>query len=161
MTRHSFFVPLLVCLSTLAGCEPNPTMTFTEAIEQGNLAEMKACMAHSKFDTADGPLDKTGRMPLHAAAESDQAKSAEFLISRGADVNTVGIWGWKEGTPLHVAAAKGNLSVAKVLLAHGARTDIPDEAGRTASGIVAASGNAEMQALFAHLPSESKSKGKQ
>ncbi|MBN2584101.1 MAG: hypothetical protein JXL80_13630 [Planctomycetes bacterium] len=44
------------------------------------------------------------------------------------------------------------------LLAHGARADIPDAAGRTASDLATISGNPEMQMLFAM--SRGKSKGK-
>lgn len=160
--RHGYLSVLAlsaVCLS-LAGCQPKPTISFIEAIEQGNLAEMKACMAHSMFDTADGPVNKLGQMPLHVAAEFDQAEAAEYLVSRGADVNTVGIWEWEDGTPLHVAVTKGNIRVARVLLAHEARTDIPDKAGRTVANLAATSGNAEMQNLIANPPSQAKGKGK-
>ena len=161
MVRPFLCVILLFCLMLLsAGCQPEPTMTFIEAIEQGNIAEIRAHMAYGK-NPADGPVNKLGQMPLHVAAEFDQAEAAEYLISRGADVNTVGIWEWEDGTPLHVAAAKGNIRVAKVLLAQGARTDIPDMAGRTVTDMVATSGSAEMQALITNPSGQTKGKGKQ
>ena len=157
------FLCMLVCsvpLLSAIGCEPDPTMSFARAIELGNLAEVRANMAHDKYASANGPMNKMGQMPLHVAAEFDQAEVAEYLASRGADINTSGIWSWKEGTPLHVAVAKGNVRVARVLLARGARTDIPDKAGRMVTDRIATSGNAEMIALFANPPVHSKAKDK-
>ncbi|WP_264954192.1 ankyrin repeat domain-containing protein [Wolbachia endosymbiont (group A) of Endotricha flammealis] len=50
---------------------------------------------------------------MHEAAIYDNSRVAEFLISKNADVNTKNKDGW---TPLHLAAARGNLNVVKLIL---------------------------------------------
>ncbi len=50
-------------------------------------------------------------------------------MRKGADVNAADHAG---ETPLHIAARRGELSCAQVLLHHGARSDIRDRDGQTA-----------------------------
>jgi truncated hemoglobin YjbI/ankyrin repeat protein len=54
---------------------------------------------------------------------------AEILVRRGADVNRPA--GPEEQTPLHMAARRGNLAVAQVLLNGGAALEARDKKGET------------------------------
>jgi len=56
-----------------------------------------------------------------------QIKIAEELLARGADINA----GKGMNTSLHAAALTDRAEMAEWLLAHGARTDIVDYAGKT------------------------------
>jgi ankyrin repeat protein len=58
--------------------------------------------------------DEDGYTPLHSVAH---VSFAEVLVANGADVSARTPQGQ---TPLHTACKRGNLSVAKLLLAHGA-----------------------------------------
>lgn len=73
--------------------------------------------------------DQDGEMSLHYAAAGGMASVAEFLIGAGADVNCIGRF--REFTPLHTAADRGNPEVAKVLLESGSDPTRTDGAGRT------------------------------
>lgn len=64
--------------------------------------------------------------PLHMAHSSTVA---DFLIQNGLDVNATDVYGQ---TPLHYAAENGLLDVVKLLIAHKARVDVQDKAGKTA-----------------------------
>ena len=61
--------------------------------------------------------DRRGLTLLHYAALGDHSKVAEYLISKGADVDARTNLG---RTPLYAAADSGNLEVAKVLAYQGA-----------------------------------------
>jgi ankyrin repeat protein len=61
--------------------------------------------------------------------DAGQAKVAEILIARGADVNSRN---WRGVRPLHHAARTGRAGVARVLIAHGAEVDAKDVSGETA-----------------------------
>lgn len=63
--------------------------------------------------------DDEGRTPLHAAIEREKQnyKFVETLIKSGADINIHGINDW---TPLHLAAAREEIEIMKLLIKHGA-----------------------------------------
>jgi hypothetical protein len=63
--------------------------------------------------------DTYGETPLHARARHWQGRIA-VLLELGADVHQ-GVGG--RGTPLHFAAAVGNIDTAQLLLQHGARAE--------------------------------------
>ncbi|HEX7388259.1 MAG TPA: ankyrin repeat domain-containing protein [Castellaniella sp.] len=74
-----------------------------------------------------------------------QTQRAEALIAAGAQVNRLG---W---TPLHYAASKGRVEVAKMLLAHQAIVNAPGPDGTTPLMMAALSGNQAMvDLLLAH-----------
>jgi ankyrin repeat protein len=56
--------------------------------------------------------------PLHSAIAGHRTDVALLLLERGADVNATQPGGW---TPLHQAAANGDLALCKVLLKQGAK----------------------------------------
>jgi len=63
---------------------------------------------------------------LHYAAFSGHAEIVAYLLERGGDVNALSTNG---STPLMMAAREGRESIARTLLASGARTDIVNEYG--------------------------------
>jgi len=54
---------------------------------------------------------------MHDAAQWNQVKIVELLISKNGDVNAKGSDG---RAPLHLAIANGNLDIAELLKKHGA-----------------------------------------
>jgi len=73
--------------------------------------------------------DVFGDYPIHIAAIREALDEMIALIAGGADVNALGEDGY---TALHWAAGEGNVEAVKLLLEHGARTDIRDDLfGRT------------------------------
>lgn len=68
--------------------------------------------------------DSLGRTALHYAALGGNSEIAEFLISKGAEVDARDK---QEETPLHTAVSHGNLDVAEVLVRHGADVNAREE----------------------------------
>lgn len=87
--------------------------------------------------------------PLHsAAAHRDPEVSlalGRLLLEWHADPNVVQAGGW---TPLHQAAAHGRREFAELLLAHGARTDVRSDDGRTPAEMARKKGHEELGALL-------------
>jgi ankyrin repeat protein len=71
-------------------------------------------------------------MPIHSAVAHRQPELAlamvESLLLNGAEVNVAQDGGW---TPLHQAAAHGQVEIMKLLLAHGASVNAKSEDGTT------------------------------
>jgi ankyrin repeat protein len=67
------------------------------------------------------------------------------LLAHGADVNTLSE---SEQTPLHRAAWRNRLEVAKVLLAHGAAVNASDVLGRTPLYYARDEGHRKVEALL-------------
>ncbi len=60
---------------------------------------------------------------LHDAVNADDVARVVQLLAGGADVNAQGLF----GTPLHLAAAKGELAIAVILIDRGADLEVPGE----------------------------------
>jgi ankyrin repeat protein len=74
--------------------------------------------------------DQDGFTPLHFAAQEHLPEMARLLVARGADVNARDEDGgsvlWRA-----VFSAAGRPEIAQLLLASGARDDLPNNAGET------------------------------
>ena len=104
-------------------------LTIHEAVREGDLADTKYHLSHGA-DIAE--LNESGYTPLHLAAAYGHPKIAQYLLSRGAQVDARE----EESTPryytaLHLAAREHNPEVAQVLLKHGADPNAQDVEGYT------------------------------
>jgi truncated hemoglobin YjbI len=79
-----------------------------------------------RADADPDAKEAEGHTPLYRAATGDVAR---VLLAAGAAVDAVS--GPTRGTALHQAARRGNVSVAKALLDHGATIDARDAKGET------------------------------
>lgn len=88
--------------------------------------------------------------PLHSAVAHHDADiacdMAEMLLKHGARVNVVQIGGW---TPLHEAAANGNIDLVKLLLKYGADKSIPNDDGTTALDLAKKNGHELLAEMLA------------
>lgn len=92
-----------------------------DAVEKGNVGEVKALVA--KDPGLVNALDDFRNTPLHIAALVGNRDIAEFLIGKGADLNSGAMYGM---TPLHMAAGSGKSSIIELLLIKGAAIDGKD-----------------------------------
>jgi ankyrin repeat protein len=114
----------------------------------GNLDLMELLLAHGARvnEAARNPLRV---QPLHSAvAHRDYARvleMARLLVGSGADVNAV-----QEGglTPLHHAAAHGQIELARLLLEHGADPSAKTADGQSPLDMAEKGGHGEMARLF-------------
>jgi len=91
-------------------CRDNKPLTYEsihEAVQKGDLQDVKR---HLNRGAALNSRDENGCTPLHIAAFYGQKEIAEFLISKGADINAVAPW---IGTALTIAKEKIAESVTK------------------------------------------------
>ena len=70
----------------------------------------------------------SGQTALHLSVRSEHIDITDFLISIGADVNTIDD---KGNTPLHYAAMSNNAEIVRVLVNNGADTKLENHEGET------------------------------
>jgi uncharacterized protein len=87
------------------------------------LREFARACDYACAEESDGLID-LGITPLHKAAYEGDTKSAQALITKGADVNSQDTYGW---TPLHDAALQGNVAIVDLLLKEGAQVNVQDK----------------------------------
>jgi len=141
----------VVCASlafVLGGCPARPTMGLPQALNDGDLDEVKANLFWEFTAGINDPVDKTGRTPLHVAAERGYEEIVAYLIDEGADVSSLGNWSCGT-TPLHLAAKAGHEAVVRRLLSARATVYIPDNQGRTALDVARAAGHTNVAKLLA------------
>jgi len=128
---------------------PNATATPIGSIKNKSQADI-ACMsvpALTSYDLDD--LRHYGPQKLLNASDitsEDHAPMAELLIRNGADVNARDDAFYLR--PLHLAVRMGHLSVATILLAHGADIEAADRAGLTPLHMAATAGNIALARLL-------------
>ena len=99
--------------------------------EEAAIEGCNAVIEHDlNFDINEpGRCDNT---PLHAAVFKGYRRVAEWLLERGADINSVNSFGH---TPLHFAAEFSGPDVIQLLLARGAREDVRTTSTGGISGV--------------------------
>jgi ankyrin repeat protein len=123
-------------------------MGLSQALNDGTLEEVKANLFWDFSAGINEPVDKTGRTPLHVAAEMGYEDIVAYLINEGADVSSLGHWSCGT-TPLHLAARRGHLGVVRQLLEAEAAVYVPDDRGHTALDVARAAGHTDIAKLLA------------
>jgi ankyrin repeat protein len=93
-----------------------------------------------KYHAVSNLQDEEGNTALHYAINME---SADCLLSEEYKTNP-NIPNRRGQTPLHVAAAKGNVGIIDLLIRHGADQDILDDQGQTAFHFAAANGHSSV-----------------
>jgi hypothetical protein len=93
---------------------PHATKFFIGAACRGDLSMVKAFLAHGIPTDARDREEKTA---LLCASQGGSTDVVAYLISKGADVNAVSLWG---DSPLEVANAGDHANTVKILTANGA-----------------------------------------
>jgi ankyrin repeat protein len=97
-----------------------------DAAKKGELRRLQSAL--KKNQNLIETKDKYKRTPLHGAARFGQIKAVQFLISKGADLNSVDEIG---NTPLHLAAIYNHHQVVRLLISKGSEINAKNEDGRT------------------------------
>ncbi len=88
-----------------------------------NDVNLLRCAVRHGLDINQG--DWLGRTPLHAAAASNELERARCLLELGAEIDCID--SHSSATPLGFAARQGHVEMVDLLLAHGARQDLPED----------------------------------
>lgn len=127
------------------GSDPNVRFTngqpaLMRAVVDGAWGVFDVLAADPRTDiNATNPANETALMYLAVAGQTERARK---LIARGAEVNRLG---W---TPLHYAASKAHIDVAKLLIANKAMINAPSSEGTTPIMMAAFSGRMPMVQLL-------------
>lgn len=119
-----------LCLDTGAKVDQQQNDRSTPlhlACTQGALDVVKMMLC--SFDRVEDIINLTDgacQTPLHRATIFDHTELAEYLISLGADVNSVDC---KGNTPLLLATSCGSWNTVTLLLSKGARVSVTDRRG--------------------------------
>ena len=97
--------------------------TIHTAVALGDVDVIRDVARRTPADV-DQPMDQTNRRrrPLHLAVVKKQPGALQALIDAGADVNARDASGL---TPLDQAALDAEIEMANILVAHGAKVDLP------------------------------------
>ncbi|UCC38611.1 MAG: ankyrin repeat domain-containing protein [Candidatus Aminicenantes bacterium] len=92
-----------------------------KAVQEGNFGKVKSII--DKNPTLIITRDLNNRTPLHFAATTGNKQIAEYLLSKGADINLKNSDG---RTPLHFAASNRQKDVVELLITNGADLEAKD-----------------------------------
>ena len=106
-------------------------------------------------DDEDLPAPDTrtpdGFTPLHIAAFVHNTRAARHLLGAGADPNVLATASFAQVSPLGTCAFSSATDIARLLLEHGADTELASDHGATPLQSAAANGNRELvELLLAH-----------
>lgn len=90
---------------------------FYEAIKKGDLPTVKRFFENKKIAVNFAELESGYPTPLMAAVSAQKIDITKYLLKKGADVSIADSDG---DDALNKACAKGNVEIAKLLVAHGA-----------------------------------------
>jgi predicted N-acetyltransferase YhbS len=144
---QTWFMPKEV----LAAPPPTPDqVVITEAVGRGDLATLESHARRLDREDLDAPLPN-GSTLLQVAVDTKQPAAAEWLVAHGASLDLLAAWdlGWKERlpqllganpelvnrrsgdwqtTPLHEAAQRNDVELARILLAANPDLEAKDSA---------------------------------
>jgi hypothetical protein len=125
----------------LTNAETKALTVFTAA-RRGDLQSLKKLISDENLNSKDN----RGATPLWIAAAYGKCELVEYLISRGANLNSkTEIAGL---TPFHIAALNGQKDVVELLLAKGADVNAKTTAGETPLRLALRRGHKEVAALL-------------
>lgn len=113
------------------------------AAERGYLQVCDSLLTHKAFINSKS---RVGRTALHLAAMNGYADLVKFLIKEHNAV--IDILTLRKQTPLHLAAAAGQMEVCKLLLELGANIDATDDQGQKPIHAAAQNNYSEVVQLF-------------
>ncbi len=124
------------------------------AAKKGFRSVVEVLLAHGADVNAKTKSDSTA---LHMAVANDFKSVADVLLSHNADVNAISSDTRPEpaikfsGTPLHIAAVRGDVPVAELLLGKKAKVDPVNREGETPFDLAAGNGKVEfINLLLSH-----------
>jgi ankyrin repeat protein/GNAT superfamily N-acetyltransferase len=156
---------------TLAAPPPTPLqIALAEAAARGDVSGLAALAAGLDRETLDARLPSTATL-IELAARARQPEAVACLEQLGATLDLLSAWdlGWKERVPvllaarpelaehrwgrghhapLHLAADRGDLELARTLLEGGADTEVADGGGGTPLHYAAWRGHVEIARLL-------------
>ncbi|MFA6011629.1 MAG: ankyrin repeat domain-containing protein [Desulfobacteraceae bacterium] len=136
--RLMWIIAILMILSSCSTVTP-----LGRAAKKGDIKKVEALLKKGADVNA---VMMPGLSPLHEAVfNSAPVDIIRLMVDKGADVNKTSCGdGWASscncGTPLHIAACKGNVSIVKLLLEKGADVDSVDGGGYTPLSLAASGG---------------------
>ena len=115
------YVFALAAAMLLTGCES----PLNKAAQRGDTARVQQLLDKGVDVNARSGV-WAGRLPLICAARDNKTNVVEQLLSKGADINAKDYEGW---TALALTSYLGHAECVKLLLEHGANTEIGTTAG--------------------------------
>ncbi|EDO16779.1 hypothetical protein Kpol_526p32 [Vanderwaltozyma polyspora DSM 70294] len=117
-----------VGLNSVVSEQEDPILLrYRAACQSGDLATVKDLIENELVDINNDYDSNENVTGLHWASVNNKLAIAEYLISKGADVNKKA--GTLNATPLHWAASYGYVYIVDVLLKNGADPTITDDQG--------------------------------
>jgi ankyrin repeat protein len=112
---------------------------FLETTKIGDLAQLKIILEEQPILV--NAKDEDGWTLLHYASYAGIKEVVEYLMEKGAEVNTearIGAW-----TPFFLSSLKGHREIAEWLIENGAKTDIQDNKSRSPLHVAVMRGHEE------------------
>lgn len=130
LTSHAqkgIWMPVFLAVASLfpALAWGEPDQDLFRAVQSGDLGHVRQALHHGAHLEV---LDPKGRSPLLLAIWSGHPEIMQYLVSKGANVNTPGT---HHITPVLLAVFQNHVNIVKFLVAHGANINARDGSGNT------------------------------
>lgn len=126
------------CAHGYGGDAPDEMLLF-EAVERGDLESIQRLLEKGVSPDA---MDPTNDTPLMTAVREGQIEAARLLLERGAWVDSVDVD--DRFSTLTLAVVRNDAPMVRLLLSHGAQTQVLDEYGFTPLGRAVEGGRVEI-----------------